>query len=41
MHAERIDVGKVVVEGQKGDKNDLYVGNEEDEGDAQYRTTDI
>ena len=48
VHAERIDVDKVVVEGVKGDDNDLYVGDkiendqeQEDDGDAQYRTTDI
>ena len=48
VHAERIDVDKVVVEGVKGDDNDLYVGDkivndqeQEDDDDAQYRTTDI
>jgi hypothetical protein len=46
VHAERIDVKKITVEGVKGDANDLYVGDtmkkeEEEDDHAQYRTTDI
>ena len=45
VHAERIDVDKITVEGVKGDDNDLYVGDttekEEEDDHAQYRTTDI
>ena len=45
VHAERIDVDKITVEGVKGDDNDLYVGDttvkEEEDDHAHYRTTDI
>ena len=45
VHAERIDVDKITVEGVKGDDNDLYVGdtivNEESDDHEHQRTTDI
>ena len=45
VHAERIDVDKITVEGVKGDDNDLYLGdtivNEESDDHEHQRTTDI